>query len=806
MTVPKITEKEKKSKKNTVDEVTVTKTDEILTNVKAPNEISRMRRKSSFVAKRGKNTRKPVELRLSTLSKGQTIDSLTEEIIYNPEGQIADSLSGQIIDSPKRQMGANRKGQIGDSPKGQIADSLSGQIIDSPKGQKDASRKGQIIDSTKGQMGDSRKGQMGDSPKGQMNDSRKGQIIDSPKRQMCANQKEQIIDSPKGQMGDTSIGQITDRSKELKLGSPKEQFKQRRIKSKGQKAYSPTGQMNDELQFKWHTFKCRTAESEKEPQFLLEKLFFVQNNLDDFALGSANSKRCMEQSAVALLDSVKLRRVGKNVEAEVTEDAFFDGNLIYSMIDQSAVPSATDDDASSSLSLGTSSSCSSSFSVEFGAKKVTQFGTYELATLITLLGQLHTQIFATLFAKNLAKIELGDGCCSGGEAEEEEEQQNANNFWQFETLSNDEDLNLNTDQQLFTQNVQAMKIVVEQQKLIDPLLLTNGSYMMNAELDSSDLDLLCIVPAQINLNNFLYQPNISFFSMLKKNLTKAKVSSVSGRVPLIRIEQDQIEFDVLFVPVPLQYLAEGANLESDQLIRELGTAEAIYSLAGYRSGKFQLSLVKDRETFSQFLKAIKLWAKNRLIYSGLFGYFNGATLSVMATKICALFPYAPLAYLLYQFFTIYSNWNWASEPVMIEKLSEFPPQSSLKPPKIGENSMTVITPRFPEQNASFNVNKFTLRTIVEEIGIANKILTENPSKWAQIFEEINFMNKLAHFALIWCADINQERYITNCGFHKCKIRRNLLEWATTAQVTEQLAQYQLIPQSEQKGTCKIMRH
>ncbi|KAL3092719.1 hypothetical protein niasHS_007928 [Heterodera schachtii] len=554
---------------------------------------------------------------------------------------------------------------------------------------------------------------------------------------------------------------------------------------------------------KWHSFKCRTAASEEEPQFLLEKLFFVQNNLDDFAFGSANSKRCVEQSAVAFLDIVKMIRVGKNVEAE---EAFFNGNLIYSLIDQSAVAPATDDDASSSLSLGTSSSCSSSFSVEFGAKKVTQFGTYELATLITVLGQLHTQVFATLLAKNLAKIELGDGCCSGKE-EGEEEQQNANNFWQFETLSNDEDLNLNTEQQLFTQNVQAMKIVVEQQKIIDPLLLTNGSHMMNAELDSSDLDLLCIVPAQINLNNFLYQPNMSFFSMLKKNLTKAKVSSVSGRVPLVRIEQNQIEFDVLFVPVPLQYLVEGANLESDQLIRELGTVEALYSLAGYRSGNFQLSLVKDRETFSQFLRAIKLWAKNRLIYSGLFGYFNGATLSVMATKICALFPFAPLAYLLYQFFSIYSNWNWASEPVMIEKLSEFPPQSSLKPPKIGENSMTVITPRFPEQNASFNVNKFTIRTIAEEIGIANKILTKNPSKWAQIFEEINFMNKFAHFALIWCADINEERYTTNCGFHKCKIRRNLLEWATTAKgVTEQLAQYQLIPQSEQKGTCKIMSY
>uniref|UniRef100_A0A183CM65 PAP_central domain-containing protein n=1 Tax=Globodera pallida TaxID=36090 RepID=A0A183CM65_GLOPA len=127
-----------------------------------------------------------------------------------------------------------------------------------------------------------------------------------------------------------------------------------------------------------------------------------------------------------------------------------------------------------------------------------------------------------------------------------------------------------------------------------PLLLTNGSHLMSSDLDSSDLDLICVVPDQIHLFIFYGENDTTLYSMLRKELIDAKLSWIAGKVPLIRIEFGQIEVDLLLVPLPIKYLtgkAAASKLESDQ--------------------------------------SIKVWAKNRLIYSGIFGYFNGATLAVM---------------------------------------------------------------------------------------------------------------------------------------------------------------------------------
>lgn len=67
------------------------------------------------------------------------------------------------------------------------------------------------------------------------------------------------------------------------------------------------------------------------------------------------------------------------------------------------------------------------------------------------------------------------------------------------------------------------------------------------------------------------------------------------------------------------------------------------------------------------LKALKLWSKNKGVYSQIYGYLGGAGFSIMLAKICQLYPnYSPLQ-LLDRFFFIYSNWAW-SIPVTIEKM------------------------------------------------------------------------------------------------------------------------------------------
>uniref|UniRef100_A0A914L6T7 polynucleotide adenylyltransferase n=1 Tax=Meloidogyne incognita TaxID=6306 RepID=A0A914L6T7_MELIC len=145
------------------------------------------------------------------------------------------------------------------------------------------------------------------------------------------------------------------------------------------------------------------------------------------------------------------------------------------------------------------------------------------------------------------------------------------------------------------------------------------------------------------------------------------------------------------------------------------------------------------------MRYMKIWAKNRLIYSNIAGYLSGHSLSIMSAKICIEFPEATsLSFVIKQFFKLYNSWNWGEEPLFLVDLIDtnevFENASTIVEPwrwvknddsssetgsseKRGTNEgnngtqMSIITPGFPEQNTTFNVNKFTLKMIVGEIEI-----------------------------------------------------------------------------------------
>jgi poly(A) polymerase Pap1 len=102
-----------------------------------------------------------------------------------------------------------------------------------------------------------------------------------------------------------------------------------------------------------------------------------------------------------------------------------------------------------------------------------------------------------------------------------------------------------------------------------------------------------------------------------------------------------------------------------------------------------LKSVKNFEVFSLSMRILKLWARQRGIYSTNFGYLNGITLSIMLayaensitdkqyinynpnnimlTKTSEKYDKDEMVDLLISaFFKIFSDWNWNSEnPVCI---------------------------------------------------------------------------------------------------------------------------------------------
>ncbi|KAL3092684.1 hypothetical protein niasHS_007893 [Heterodera schachtii] len=173
----------------------------------------------------------------------------------------------------------------------------------------------------------------------------------------------------------------------------------------------------------------------------------------------------------------------------------------------------------------------------------------------------------------------------------------------------------------------------------------------------------------------------------------------------------------------------------------------------------------------------------------------------MASKICLLFPNAPLSYLLHQFFSIYSKWDWARVPIMLNELTPITKNKIVFrwPPLIGQNPMTIITPNFPEQNTTYNVNKFTLKTIVEELALGNKILSKHQKNWQTFFNEVKIEEKFKNFAVIVGLTSQFDTFTENCAFQRSKIRNKLFEWANRENVVDKLDHYQLNAELEKKA-------
>jgi poly(A) polymerase len=88
---------------------------------------------------------------------------------------------------------------------------------------------------------------------------------------------------------------------------------------------------------------------------------------------------------------------------------------------------------------------------------------------------------------------------------------------------------------------------------------------------------------------------------------------------------------------------------------------------GYRTSLYLLKSITKYKNFQVALKAIKMWARNKGIYSQIYGYLGGAAFSIMLAKICQLYPNYSALQLLDRFFFIYSAWVW-TVPVLLEKV------------------------------------------------------------------------------------------------------------------------------------------
>lgn len=148
-----------------------------------------------------------------------------------------------------------------------------------------------------------------------------------------------------------------------------------------------------------------------------------------------------------------------------------------------------------------------------------------------------------------------------------------------------------------------------------------GSYRLGVHSKGGDIDALLIAPRYVERGDFF----TSFVETLKRQEKVRDLRSVDNAfVPVIKMYFHDVEIDLTFARVMSKEVSEGQDLKDHEILR-LMDQKCIRSLNGCRVTDEILALVPAKHTFRESLRAIKLWAKNRGIYSNSLGFLGTLT-------------------------------------------------------------------------------------------------------------------------------------------------------------------------------------
>jgi poly(A) polymerase len=146
----------------------------------------------------------------------------------------------------------------------------------------------------------------------------------------------------------------------------------------------------------------------------------------------------------------------------------------------------------------------------------------------------------------------------------------------------------------------------------------------------------------------------------------------------------------------------------------------------------------------------------RGIYSNVLGYPGGVAWAIVTARTCQFFPNACPAALLEKFFWFCDRWDWDKpnmqnairlRPKIELQLREDMPQFHETQQKDQINWMPIITPTYPDTNATFNVFESTVWVIRKEFARGKKIceaIKAGTAHYPELLERNQFFSKRAN--------------------------------------------------------------
>lgn len=191
---------------------------------------------------------------------------------------------------------------------------------------------------------------------------------------------------------------------------------------------------------------------------------------------------------------------------------------------------------------------------------------------------------------------------------------------------------LNTLVKQWVKDVSVSKNMPEQMaEKLGGKIYTFGSYRLGVHHKGADIDALCVAPRNIERTDYF----TSFFDLLKQQPEVTECRAVEEAfVPVIKMNFDGIEIDLLFARLALKEIPDNFDLRDDMLLKNLDP-RCVRSLNGCRVTDEILRLVPDIENFRLALRTIKLWAKSESLITSRHSFkflCNFLSLSFQSTE------------------------------------------------------------------------------------------------------------------------------------------------------------------------------
>jgi len=302
-------------------------------------------------------------------------------------------------------------------------------------------------------------------------------------------------------------------------------------------------------------------------------------------------------------------------------------------------------------------------------------------------------------------------------------------------------------------------------------IFTFGSHRLGVNSIGGDIDTLVLCPNYVDRSTHFFEDLYQVLVEHPRVEELVKVNDPKVLVPVIKMKFHGIDVDLAFAKLDVPKLDENMKNLNDNAILATVDERMAYSINGPRNVDMIIHSVDTKEdltrisNFRTTLKLLKLWAKNRGIYSNAMGYVTGISLAILVAKICQLFPNLKPNKLVQKFFQYYAIWNWNEFPVKIEEIKSFPnlekfndmqwydPSSEVGIERINlkkkddyTSPMMVITPAFPVMNATKKVTRTNLEIMKEQLIHGKEIVMQKPViNWSKLFEKINFFDLYYNF-------------------------------------------------------------